>query len=439
MFTALITLLLGYVSQARTEEGAEAQRLAIVRYINGLDRPIDRHVHELLSGHPYEETILDYLRAPDLDSWKKIRGYLLVPMMQQLATGSGHKPTLWQSLCWYAYEQREGRYERPPFTFSNQVFPAESRTYPNTEALENAILRAFGYPLQADRIGLEQVLTDLVPPLLPEADQFPGRYVVYFGDNGNQLFWESAPTDLGGRVFMMNPRGRGYWSVTLEQPDGSMRLLTHSKPEKPEVSSTTGGTTVEEAVAAVRRIHALELVPSTEKHWAWVSPKRMELTDGYHPSIDSGRLLVTPPDELLAQTEPSRSAPPSFISTSVGRTERVSMDLLWESAGSNWNDALARESQWESGLSPEDLVKGRTDEVDEEEAEDDLESFAHWVDKLGPYRFRPNEIPAAWAILAVRGDVQSGDSPWYVEDGFHRLAAARELRLPTYPVREVAS
>lgn len=265
---ALVSLVLGYMSQTSSEGGAEEQRRSLIRSFNRRVRPVDAHVKQLLSGHPAEDTILDYLGSPDLEGWKSVRGFLLVPVWQQLATGIDHKPTLWQALCWYAWEQRSGKWERPPWDFTNKVFPASSRTYPNTEALENAILRAFGYPLQAERIEAEVVLSDLIAPPTPKPEQIEGRYVLYFGDNGDQLFWESEASPTAGRVFMMQPRRRGFWSVMVEDRDGNTRLLTHRTEDSPETWSSTGGRTVNDAVRAVRQLHGLELVPSHDRHWA---------------------------------------------------------------------------------------------------------------------------------------------------------------------------
>ena len=437
---ALISLILGYVSQASSEEGAEAQRRALVRSFHRANRPIDAHVIELLSGHPGEAEILDYLRHPDLESWGDVRGFLLVPIWQQLATEIDHKPTLWQALCWYAWEQRSGKWERPPWDFTNKVFPASSRTYPNTEATENAILRAFGYPLRAERIEAEAVLSDLIAPPTPRPEQIEGRYVLYFGDNGEQLFWESEPSPTAGRAFMLQPRRRGFWSVMIEDRDGNTRLLTHRPEDDPEAWVTTGGRTVNDAVRAVRRLHGLELVPSQDRHWVRLTAKRMGLEDGPHPTIDTQALISRPTEEVILDHQLATPPKPSTPKTSG--VEHVSVQLLWDEAESNWMPGvLARDGEWESGLTPDTIVSNRVDEVhldDRDLVQDDLDSFEHWVDKLGPYRFRPDTIPANWAILAVRGDVEGGDAPWYIEDGLHRLTAAKRLRLPTYPVREIS-
>lgn len=111
----------------------------------------------------------------------------------------------------------------------------------------------------------------------------------------------------------------------------------------------------------------------------------------------------------------------------------VEVDSLWRGR-SAWNNEPVPDSPWESGLTPRLLVDGSPVDIeqsieDEEAAVRDLDTFDHWVEKLAPFAGRELEIPTSWAL-----DATCDDDEWFIEDGFHRLAAAQAVGVRLMPV-----
>lgn len=105
---------------------------------------------------------------------------------------------------------------------------------------------------------------------------------------------------------------------------------------------------------------------------------------------------------------------------------------LWAGV-SAWNQLPVPDSPWESGLTPGLLATGDADEIeaaieDEEAAVLDCETFNYWVGEFERYVDR-GKVPSTWSI-----DADFADGEWVVEDGFHRIAAARAVGIKLLPV-----
>ena len=107
-----------------------------------------------------------------------------------------------------------------------------------------------------------------------------------------------------------------------------------------------------------------------------------------------------------------------------------------------------RKAMWSSGLTPEDLVKGKGDQIlrqilheqsedpsggtfFSEAAEYDISSFNYWIHQFSPYVDREGDVPSRWAIEVA--DERHADRGYIIEDGLHRMAAAHALKMHRMP------
>jgi hypothetical protein len=144
---------------------------------------------------------------------------------------------------------------------------------------------------------------------------------------------------------------------------------------------------------------------------------------------------------LAAAAELSKRGSLSLYEELYGDPYLFPVDTLWK---------FNKDAMWSSGITPSDLVNGRGDEIlDEILAEEDLDpdgdtslsdqakydigSFYYWVSQFQPYAGSEDDIPTHWAVEVF--DQRSSGDGYIIEDGLHRMAAARFVGLQQIPAK----
>lgn len=227
-----------------------------------LNRQPSPRVRSVMLMHPRGSDVVDYLNAPTLRGWHRIRR-MVIPGLDD------SDMTIWRAVGRLGWQQESGKYSDPPLKWHVEAaaYPDDQDCYPSPVVVEKAILMALGLPAFVEA-GPEGVLCGGSRGEVEEAEIFGGPLLtLYRGVSPNGSYWASEPVDVGIQVVMgCATRGPYAGRCTMWVVEGGERRVLSSRAEDGSVR-LTGGLGAETAVADAWKRHKLDLELSEKRHW----------------------------------------------------------------------------------------------------------------------------------------------------------------------------